>query len=124
MGILCLLCVKIYTEFHEKPTHALVVDTTSQMDGRTDGRIDVLSTRDSFLLRTERLRRSEWITTAYCARLYLQDFLNNTFETTIFISMDLKTWHYKLSGVSVICIKRAANYFYITKIKVPSTKDN
>lgn len=120
MGILCLLYVKIYIEFHEKPTQALVADTTSQ----TDGRMDVLSTRDSFLLRTERLRRSGWITTAHCARLFLQDFLNNTFETTKFNSMDLKIWHYKLLSASVICIKKSANYVYKTKIKVPSTEEN
>jgi len=53
-----LLCVKIYTEFHEKLTHALVANTTSQ----TDGRMDVLSTCDSFLLRTETVRRSGRIT--------------------------------------------------------------
>lgn len=78
MSTLCWLCVKIYTEFREKPNNALVADTTSQ----TDGRMDMLPTRDSLLLRTERLRRSGRIVVAYCARMSMQDFLNNTFEIT------------------------------------------
>jgi hypothetical protein len=56
--------------------------------------------------------------------MLMQDFLNNTFETTKFNSMDLEIWHHKLSVVTVVSIKRDATYFYITKIKVPSTKDN
>jgi len=56
--------------------------------------------------------------------MLIQDFLNNTFEETKFNSMDLEAWHHKLSVVTVICIKRAATYFYITKIKVPSAIDN
>jgi hypothetical protein len=84
--------------------------------------MDVLSTRDSFLLHTERLRRSGRTTPAYCARMLMQDFLNNTFETTKFNSMDLEIWHHKLSVVSVIYIERAATYFYITKLTVPATK--
>jgi hypothetical protein len=56
--------------------------------------------------------------------MLMQGFLNSTFEETKFNSTDIEIWHHKLSVVTVICIKRAATYLYITKIKLPSTADN
>jgi len=107
MSILCWLGAKIYTEFHEKPTHALVADATSQ----TFGRMDVLPTRDSLLLRTERLRMSGRIIIAYCANMSMQDFLNNTFETTKLILWILK---YDIIKVRYICdLHKNNSYFFL-----------
>jgi len=86
--------------------------------------MDVLPTRDSFFTSSRKAKKKWADHHCVLARMLMQDFLNNTFETSKFNSMDLEIWYYKSSGVSVICTKRSATYFCIAKIKIPSTKDN